>query len=244
LTHSRSHRLVLLAYIGIALGWIARPQAAGGFASLVAVMAPVAIAAFIVCALRYLFSLPVELRAHWVFQITEQDGRAAWLCAVERFVIWCGVAPVFVLALPAAATVLGPLRALGSYLLASLLVLTLFETMFAGWHKAPFACSYLPGKRPFVITAIPFLVALVTLAPVSQLLLYGAGSPVPFAVMLALEFALWRRMRKLRREAWETAVLIYEDTFEPEVTKLGIDLSLATIQRADFPGSNSEAQLL
>ena len=62
--------------------------------------------------------------------------------------------------------------------------------------------------------------------------------------MLALEFALWRRMRKLRLEAWETAVLIYENTFEPEVTKLGIDLSLATIQRADFPGSSSEAQLL
>jgi hypothetical protein len=37
----------------------------------------------------------------------EADGRPAWDRAVERFVIWCGIAPVFVAGLPATIAVLG-----------------------------------------------------------------------------------------------------------------------------------------
>ena len=43
-----------------------------------------------------------------MFQTTDREGRAAWLAAVERFVVWCGIAPVFLASLPASIAILGP----------------------------------------------------------------------------------------------------------------------------------------
>ena len=39
---------------------------------------------------RHLFSLPTELEANWIFQITEGEGRGQWLRAVDRFVLFWG----------------------------------------------------------------------------------------------------------------------------------------------------------
>jgi hypothetical protein len=43
-----------------------------------------------------LFSLRTELKANWMFQITEGEGRRQWLRAVDRFVffgaVWARIA--------------------------------------------------------------------------------------------------------------------------------------------------------
>src|SRR5260370_26490479 len=92
LVRSRNHRMILLAYAGIALGWSLSgladmPQSSrhdAGTVGVLIVFAPLVAACCVVLGLRYLFSLPVELRANWLFQITEGQDRAAWLSAVKR----------------------------------------------------------------------------------------------------------------------------------------------------------------
>src|ERR1035441_6493615 len=76
LSRSWIHRLLLLAYAGLALGWVVnsaletppvalRDQGMYGF---VAVASPLGLAVLMILALRYLFTVPVALQANWMFQ--------------------------------------------------------------------------------------------------------------------------------------------------------------------------------
>ena len=82
-----------------------------------------------------------------MFQTADQEGRAAWLAAVQRFVIACGIVPVYLASLPASIAILGWLRALAVTALGVLVALLCFERLFRDWCKLPFTCSYLPGKE-------------------------------------------------------------------------------------------------
>lgn len=232
---SRNHRLVALAYLGVALGWMAPSIGKGGMRvfSALAIVAPMAISLVVTAALRYLFSLPVELGANWILQITEQDCRDAWLRAVERFVVWCGIVPVYVLAYPIAAQGLGPARALAASLLSFGLVLPVFEVMFYSWRKAPFACSYLPGKRPVVFQTVPSMVALMLLGPATLMVRSASGGWVPFLALLAVEAAVWWCLRTARWRSCRGLPLVYVDELDPAVITLGIDIRVgAAVQPA------------
>ena len=46
---------------------------------------------FILFGLRHLFSIPIELRANWMFRIAEGQGKREWLRVIDRFVLFPGV---------------------------------------------------------------------------------------------------------------------------------------------------------
>jgi hypothetical protein len=231
LARSRIHRLVLLACGGIALGWVLSftggvPQrshaGASPFQQFLAVFVPLTAAVCVTVGLRYLFSLPAELRANWVFQITEQEGRVAWLRAVDRLVVWCGVAPMFAATLPWAAAALGWWRALATSALGFMLVLLLFEILFRRWQKAPFTCSYFPGKRPLIFTVLPFFVTLVSLTPVSRLFLHISRETLTFLTLLALQVAVCLGLRHLRQKDQAESDLVYVDALESATLTLSL----------------------
>jgi hypothetical protein len=96
--------------------------------------------------IRTVFSLPLDLRANWLFRVTAAPGGLARLSAVRRALLAASVFPV--LAASAAlwlwfwpwTTVAEHLLVLG--LLGSLLA----DISLRGFRKIPFTCSYLPGK--------------------------------------------------------------------------------------------------
>ena len=156
LARSNTHRLVLLTYTGLALGWIVKGaldmptpslRDEGVYGMLVTV-SPLAFALLVTIGLRYLFSLPVTLQANWFFRILDREGRAAWLRAVERFVVWLGIAPIYLASLPAAIAILGIVRAIAVTVLSFSIALLWFELIFRNWRKLGFTCSYLPHQRP------------------------------------------------------------------------------------------------
>ena len=55
---------------------------------------------FLLIGVRHLFSIPVELKANWAFQITEREGRREWLRAVDRFVLVPGALAMLILPFP------------------------------------------------------------------------------------------------------------------------------------------------
>lgn len=59
-----------------------------------AIAAPLALSLFVLAGYRFLFRLPVELRANWLFRVNEPGSTRKWLTAVERFLLWGAVAPV------------------------------------------------------------------------------------------------------------------------------------------------------
>ncbi len=233
LFRSRSHRLFLLAYAGAALGWITKGLLDAppvnlrdeGLYGLTVVLAPIAVSVLITVGLRYLFSLPLMLRASWVFQTLEADGRPAWDRAVERFVIWCGIAPVFVAGLPATIAVLGGVRAVAASALGCLGVLLFFEKYFREFRKLPFTCSYLPGKQPVWALMVRFAGGAAMLAPIAQLFLWASAEGTAFIALSTGLWALWRRWRGIRRRLWMASAIVWDE--QPEAAVHAIDLQRA-----------------
>ncbi|MBI4877167.1 MAG: ABC transporter permease [Acidobacteria bacterium] len=230
LVRSRGHRLILLAFAGLALGWIVdgvldtpRPLLRDqGLYGLAVVLVPLALSMLAVIGLRYVFSLPVSLGANWVFQTADREGRAAWLAAVERFVVWCGMAPVFAAGLPAAAAILGPPRAAAATVLAFLASLVWFEFLFRHWRKMPYTCSYVPGRKPIWFTVARYCLAIPFLPPAGKLIVYCSTGVTPFVALFTFLAALWWSRRTARRNLWSQCALCYEETLEPEVMTLAL----------------------
>ena len=52
--------------------------------------------------MRHALAIPVEPAANWLFRMTESQGRAQWMSAVERFVMVYAILPIYILLAPAA----------------------------------------------------------------------------------------------------------------------------------------------
>src|ERR1043166_4826927 len=233
LFRSRSHRLFLLAYAGAALGWIAkglldappinlRDEGLYGFT---VVVAPIAVAVLITLGLRYLFTLPVMLRANWIFQAVEAEDRAAWHAAIERFVLWVGIAPVIAAGLPTSITVLGPIRGLAASALGAGAALLFFERYFREWRKLPFTCSYLPGRQTIWMLIARFFVGSGFLVPVVQLFLWASADATSFIALSTALAALWLRWRAMRRRQWHASTVLWDE--QPVAAVETIDLGRA-----------------
>ncbi len=230
LARSRSHRLILLACGGIALGWVIKGALDSppvslhdeGMYGLVAAFVPLGLSILTILALRYLFSLPVALPANWMFQTADAEGRAAWLAAVERFVITCGIAPFYVISFPATVVILGPLRAIAITALGAVFALLSFERLFRQWRKLPFTCSYLPGKKPVWLLMLRGSLAMIYLAAVPQLLLSASGDMAGFLALFTLLAGIWWRWRSVREREWAECSLLYVETHDPDLFALGL----------------------
>jgi CubicO group peptidase (beta-lactamase class C family) len=164
---SRQHRILLAFYLGIAFAitiFLLRSPGAqqqlfdGPVTSFSGEVSPAILAAslmamgFWVVGVRVVFSIPLDPRARWIFQMTPVGNGAQALAARRRAMLilsvvpaWIGSAGVFLW--------LWPWRpAAGHLLLLGLLGTILAELCLLGAQKIPFACSYLPGKSNFHLT--------------------------------------------------------------------------------------------
>jgi predicted permease len=228
LVRSRGHRLLLLAWAGLAAGWVVygildmpTPSLKNeGVYGMIVTASPLALAVLAVIALHHLFALTVAHDAKWIFEIEEHAGASPWLSAVDRFVICCGIAPVCLAALPASIAVLGWQRTLIVMVLVFLTAVLWFEMLFRNWCKLPFTCSYLPSRRPFAITLACYGIASGLLALIASLILYCSLEPAALlSLVTLLLWSVWR-MRRKRRAAWSTSRIVYHDFEDLEVNPL------------------------
>ncbi|HLK49238.1 MAG TPA: hypothetical protein VKT49_13945, partial [Bryobacteraceae bacterium] len=206
LGRSSHHRMILMGYGGLGLAVVLSGLL--GMANLVAADRRVAAGflyfhsigmLFLLIGARHLFSLPTELKANWLFQLTESEGRAAWLEAVDRLVLfWAAL--LFVAPLSLELIWVGWRGLVEIALLGSAGILA-YEWLFSSWNKLPFTCSRLPGKTPGWILALRFF-GLLTLGPILQAILLAAlYSRWTWLPVLAALVAAWTRARALRRES-------------------------------------------
>ncbi|MBI4909620.1 MAG: ABC transporter permease [Acidobacteria bacterium] len=242
LQRSRVQRLALLLYVGFAMAWMGKmvvdlqmqPSTMRELERTVFTSGPLGILLFTLLGLRQLFAIPAELPAVWMFQITEREGRASWLRAVERFVVWCGVVPAVLLGTVLVAWIGGPLVALAWSVMALLSGASAFEYLFRHWRKLPFACSYLPGKRPPLVSAAMLLLLLPALFPLAYLLYWSATNPASFLVMLGLETALWMVLRRARMKTWGRQGLVFEEAPPSDVDSFGLSSEGTVLAQEQF----------
>jgi hypothetical protein len=206
LAGSSQHRMILMGYGGFGLaiflsGLIGMRDMVGPARVVAAdfVYAHTILLVFLLIGVRHLFSIPVELKANWAFQITEGEGRGQWLRAVDRFVLYSGAAVMLIIPFPLEVKLLG-WGAVSELVLFTAFALLCYEWIFASWEKLPFTCSHLPGKTPSWIMALQLMGLLVLLPMVNALLLACLYNRIAFAIVLIILVAAWARVSMLRGE--------------------------------------------
>lgn len=229
LVRSRTHRLVLMAYAGAAMGTMINSvllaefrHGAQGVVQFCVLYWPLGTTFIMLAGIRHVFSLPAELAANWMFQITESHGRREWMSAVERFVMVSILIPIYLISSPLAAWVLDWPTALRMTALQLLVSLTAFDLLFYEWQQLPFTCSCVPGKRPLMMIVGTWIAVLGVVTPILTIVIATvARMPELFLIYGAFFLGDWIWARRRRREGWGESQLLYQDPFGG-VTSLGI----------------------
>ena len=155
LARSRSHRLMLGAYLGVALALIASGVATAMLRTDVSALAepsvpilsaPFVIGFFLLVGTRTGLAIPVEPRANWVFRIREPFDRVQAIAGVRSALIVVGVVPMIVIAASSAGYLWGAGVAVMHTTFCALMGWFLVEILLIRFDKLPFTCTYLPGK--------------------------------------------------------------------------------------------------
>jgi putative ABC transport system permease protein len=233
LARSRANRTIWLAYIGAAIAlmlnsslidgsFFSRHGGLGKALKFAVLFWPLGISVVLLTGMRHVLRLPAELPANWIFRLTETQGRKQWMQAVERFVLCYTVVPIYVLLFPAAVKSVGWGMAVRMTVLQLIVSLTLFDLLFYGWQQLPFACSYVPGKRPMVAIVAGYMGMLCAIVPLLTIMIGAAAQFPPMFVAYLLFFGgIWIWARKRRRDGWGEDRLFYEELPEG-VPDLGI----------------------
>ena len=236
LARSRQHRLILAMYAGMGMAYVfsqaayvlyrSRPTdfgASEGRAQ-AQLAIPFILLFFLIAGLRVSFSIPIEVRANWLFRLTNGNGRGAYLGATRKTLLLFGVAPVVAIAAPAYLAVWPWPRAVGHIAFLAAIGLLIVELALSGFAKVPFTCSYLPGKANLKIM---FGVYWGLLIIVSELLTdaeqAGLRSLTNYAWLMGITLLAWLAAALRGRLARaRIPALNFEEQPEPAVASLGL----------------------
>ena len=164
LLRSRQHRMIFAFYLGAGLAFaifflnappeITGPGEGGPWdqLSVPLLASTLMLMGFWVAGARVVFSLPLDLRANWIFRAMPFGAGSQCLRARRRALLLLSVAPASALS-AAVLFSLWPWRlAAGHLAVLALLGIMLAEFSFDGAQRVPFTCSYLPGRSNIHVT--------------------------------------------------------------------------------------------
>lgn len=237
LGRSTQHRMVLTIFVAAAAAiivesfltlFLSRGQGAWAVRSFAlrhaAVAAPLALSLFGLAGLRYLFRLPVELRANWLFRINEGGSQSTYQSATDRFMRWWGAFPIALAAMPLEIAVLGPMAGIGATILCLLISLILIEVLLMQFPRVPFTSAYFPAKKPVVLTVlISALWMAIYVSILGIITVLCLEEPNYFLIELGVLLAIWAKLRRGRKEAMSFARIEFDDLPEPDIRTLAIE---------------------
>ena len=160
---SRQHRLLLSLYLGVGFAatiiFRKEDESASTLGELIhlgPLCSTILFMVLCVLAIRVVFSLPMDLRANWIFRITPLPAGPGRMIARRRVLYILSVVPVCLVS-AALLFSIWPWQVAAQHLAALLLLGSILaELALHGMQKLPFTCSYLPGKSNFNITFLLF----------------------------------------------------------------------------------------
>jgi hypothetical protein len=220
LTRSPLHQAVFVIIAACGAGLVLN-SFVGGWDPGAVIWAPFALMLVMNVALRAALVLPIELRANWIFRVTEDEAtRAEELSAVVRTMILLGVVLPLAMLFPVEWVVLGP-RAIHCTSIAFLCGLVLVELQMAEWKRIPFTCSYAPSKQFVGLTLLIGVAAFVAFTTIgSRLVSYSVSHPVGWLAVMAILGAVSLYLRRERLWVARRTALMFEDVLPNEVEPL------------------------
>jgi hypothetical protein len=226
LVRSREHRMLLALYLGtgtaVALAYLRSLLYHEGTSRYTEPNTPMLAASLVL--LCVCFAMPVELRANWIFRITEVASLARYQSAIRKALLLLGPVPLWLVS-AAIVLALWPWKlALAHLAILALIAILLVERCLSGFEKIPFTCSYLPGKAnlkvKFGAYAILFLFLSYAAVFFEQ---WSFENLSRFSrLILALALFAWWSVRRSRAATAQRAGLTFEQQPTPEVLGLGL----------------------
>jgi hypothetical protein len=207
--------------IGFGTGSTPRAQAAIAWRFVEAILEmPLVFFFFSVAAVRTALLLPLDVRANWVFRLTEDPAtKPQLLAAVEQSVIWLAIIPYVALTLVVQGVVLGATIAVRVALPTALLGLVLVEWVLRRWHRIPFTCTYIPGKRPLAHSMLLTLAAFVVFINIGGGLIHvSLDRPFRYVILCGALLSAFVLLRRARLSNSRGVALEFEDTLPDDVT--------------------------
>ena len=185
--------------------------------------APLVLAYFIICGLRFVFELPAELKANWIHQaIVERDNNR--LVPLARKVLLTFVWPwLILLALPIYAHVWGWTLALEHISFLLLVTFCLADLLLRRYRKIPFTCGYSAWRQSATVRIVMYGMGFLACAAiVPDLERSFFKGPFALPIVCAVIFAAWFWFKRQDRDEYLDNSLIFEDTPEPAVEVLSL----------------------
>ncbi len=172
-------------------------------------------------AVRAALALPIEHRANWIFQVTEDHAtRRDQMRAVDRVVLMYVIGVPVVTSVPLLWMALGNDALLAGVVMASI-GLVFVHAVLLDWRRIPFTCSYLPGKRFIGHSALigfaACLLFTVTSSGLVRTALARANQGLAITAALLI-IGYWLRERRL--VTWKRTPLMFEDEFPDQLLQL------------------------
>jgi len=236
LLRSRQHRVILAFYLGIALGLAmflstgpALQELAlrhGGWyrVNTSLMVASQILLCFAVLGIRVVFSMPLEIRANWIFQVTSHARADACVAASRRSLYILALLPVWTTA-TALFFWLWPTRIAAQHLaLMGALGTAIAELSLFAFHKIPFTCSYLPGKLRLNMAIVYLALFLLSITWGAELEMRALSKPALYTgVLIGLTAAAAVARRRTSAHARsEEAVLRFDEAPEPSIYALDL----------------------
>jgi CubicO group peptidase (beta-lactamase class C family) len=237
LLRSRQHRVILSFYLGLAFGVAiffakspaAEDQLAGSDpwhqVNAAMLVASIVMMGAAVLGARVVFSLPLNLRANWIFRVTPIGGAPECMLASRRTLYALAVIPVWAVA-AAVFLWMWPWRpAVGHLAVLGLLGAIVAELCLTNFHKIPFTCSYLPGRSYAHMVILGLIGVLLVIARGADVERRALEEPTGLIAMLGLlgMVAAWTRWRTSEMAKSPEGTLQFEEAEVPAVMSLGLN---------------------
>jgi hypothetical protein len=231
LARSRQHRVMLAFFLGIGFALLAfvikspAPKAATQGSELPLLFATVAVMCITVVGTRVVFSMPISLRANWIFRVTQVSGAREYMAAIRRPLFVLAVAPVWILSAALLFSIWPWWLAADHLVVLGLLGATVAYVCLAAFRKIPFTCSYLPGKSYLhmaFLTATFLMLLIVRGVVFESAALRDRTSYTAMVAVLAVA-ALVARWRAVSRGNEVDAVVQFEEVPAAVLQTLGLN---------------------
>ena len=155
-----------------------------------------------------------------MFRLTEDPAtKPQLLASIERSLIWLAIVPGVALTFVVQSVVLGATTAVQASLPTALLGLVLVEWVLRRWHRIPFTCTYIPGKRPLAHSMLLTLAAFVVFINIGGGLIHvSLDRPLRYVILSGALLATFVLLRRARLSSSGGVPLEFEDTLPDDAT--------------------------
>jgi hypothetical protein len=186
---------------------------------------PLVMSFFILVGLRFIFTVPADLQANWVFRNIDKHLLKRSFAGVHKFMLTAIVVPLLAIFAPCYLMIWPPAMVLGHIVYALTLSLILIELLLFEFIKLPFTCSYLPGKAKIILLwPLYLLTCYLYTYGMTAVERWALKDPSKYVVFILLSgsvcFLLYRRSAMALKQ---NSAILFEDSPPEERTILSIE---------------------